>query len=61
MKEREAQIEMRKILEQLNRDQEQEIERQTQKLLEEKDKIDENSYRKKQESIQQLNEYHKRQ
>ena len=59
LKEREAQVELKKLLEQLNREQENELQQQNQKLLLEKDKMDEVSYRKKQEEIRKLYDFNK--
>ncbi len=59
LKERESQIELKKVLAKLNRDQEEELERQNEKLLLDKDKIDDESYRKKKEEIRQLYEFNK--
>lgn len=61
LKEREAQIELKKVLAKLNREQDEEIERQNEKLLLEKGKIDESVYLKKKEEIKQLYEFNKKQ
>lgn len=61
LKERDAQIEMKKVLHKLHRDQEEEIERQSQKLLQEKYLADEEAYRKKVEETRKLTEFHKKQ
>lgn len=59
LKEREAQIELRKLLEQLNREHEKELEQLNQKRLDEKDKFDEESYRKKREEVRKIYEFNK--
>ena len=61
LKEREAQLELKKILENLNREQEIEMEKHNQKLLLEKDKVDESAYQKKVEETRKLYEYNKKQ
>ena len=61
LKEREAQLELKKILENLNREQEIEMEKHNQRLLLEKDKVDESAYQKKVEETRKLYEYNKKQ
>ena len=61
MKEREAQIEMKKIKEKIMRDQEEELEMKNLQLVLGKDKTEVESHLKKKEEIHRLNEFHKRQ
>jgi hypothetical protein len=61
LKEREAQIEMRKIREKMMKEQEQELEYKNMDLLLNKDKMENELYAKKREEIQRLTEFHKKQ
>ncbi|CAF0783083.1 unnamed protein product [Brachionus calyciflorus] len=61
LKEREAQLEIKKILEQLNKIREDEIDKQAYVLLQAKYKEDEEAYRKKQDELRKVFEHHKKQ
>lgn len=61
LKEREAQLELKKLLEQLNREQEIELEQKNQKLLLDKDKMDDATYRRKLDETRALYEFNKKQ
>ncbi|CAF1132010.1 unnamed protein product, partial [Brachionus calyciflorus] len=61
LKEREAQLEIKKILEQLNKIREDEIDKQAYALLQAKYKEDEEAYRKKQDELRKVFEHHKKQ
>lgn len=61
MKEREAQIEIKKIYEQLNKAREEEIDKQAYIMMQEKCKKEEEVYQKKKEELRKLYEHHKKQ
>lgn len=61
LKEREAQIEIKKILEHLNKLREEEIDKQAFVMLQEKYKEDEEVYLKKKEELKKLFDHHKKQ
>ncbi len=61
LKEREAQIEMKKLVEKLNKDREEEKEREVLAVLEEKAYKDALKDYKKQEDLDKLTEFHKKQ
>lgn len=61
LKEREAQIEIKKILEQLNKGREDEIDKQAYIMMQDKIKKDEDIYQKKREELRNLFEHHKKQ
>ena len=61
LKEREAQLEMKKLIDQMNKDADLEREREILALQDDKAKIDEEKYIKKKEEIAKLTEYHKQQ
>lgn len=61
LKEREAQLEMRKLKEKMMKDQEEELENKNLNLLYNKDKIENESYLKKKEEIHKLTAFHKKQ
>ena len=61
LKEREAQLEMKKIVEQMNKEREMEKEREVMEVLEERARRDYEKDNKKQDEINKLTEFHKRQ
>lgn len=61
LKEREAQIELKKVMSQLTREQEAELQEQNLKLSLEKERLDEDSYRKKLDETRKLYEFNKKQ
>ena len=61
LKEREAQLEMKKLVEKLNKEREEEKEREVLAVLEEKAHRDALKDYKKQEDIEKLTEFHKKQ
>ena len=61
LKEREAQIEMKKIVEQMHKEREMEKEREVMDVLEERARRDNEKDNKKQDEINKLTEFHKRQ
>lgn len=61
LKEREAQLEMKKLVEQMNRERDLEKEREVLELLEEKAKKDNEKDYKKQEDLNKLTQFHKQQ
>lgn len=61
LKEREAQLEIKKILAQLNKMHEEEIDKQSYLMLQEKYRTDEENYRKKQEELKKLYDHHRQQ
>jgi hypothetical protein len=61
LKEREAQIEMKKLKEKMIKEQEDELEKKNLQLMHVKDSAENEAYMKKKEEIFKLNEFHKKQ